>query len=179
MHGLSTAFKRMQGFQLLIGRSMNTLQNLNMKLSVNASSPANISIGVNSTDIAKSTCQDSNPSRFIATSDCGSLASPYTPSRSSKLKTDGKSFHLHCGTDFYLHETDIMAFTAFTFEDCIAACSTFNHQTAGLHGNLTCYCVTFAHGHRENGAPNCYLKGTQNIPPTSDGNVDSATLITS
>ena len=157
---------------------MNTLQDLNLKLSANSSSPANTFIGVNSTDTANSTCQNCNPSTFIATSDCGSLASPYTPpSKISRLRTDGKSFNLHCGTDFYDHNTDIVAFTAFTFEDCIGACATFNHQAAGLHGNLTCYCASFVQGSGENGGAMCFLKGIQNMPPQLKGNVDSARLI--
>ena len=158
---------------------MNTLQNLNTKLSANAPSPANTSIGVNSTDTANSTCQNWNPATFNTTSNCGSLASPYTPpSVISRLKTDGKSFDLYCGTDFYLLNTIIMTFTAFTFEDCIGVCATFNHQAADLHGNLTCYYATFFHGNREKGPPRCYLRGIQELPPTSIANVDSARLIT-
>ena len=161
---------------------MNTLQNLNTKLRANASSPANTSIGVNSTDIANSTCQNSNPWTFITTSDCGSLASPYTPSSSSsRLRMDSKPFDLYCGTDFYLHNTIIIAFTAFTFEDCIGDCATFNHGAADLHGNLMCYYATFVHGNREKGTPSCYLRGIQDLPPTSPptskANVDSARLI--
>ena len=117
-------------------------------------------------------------STILSTSDCGSLASPYTPPFIiSRLTTDGISCNLYCGTDFYDHRTDIMAFTAFTFEDCIGACATFNHQAAGLHGNLISCRASFVQGNGENGGAGCYLKGIQNMPPTLKGNADSARLI--
>ena len=155
------------------------MQDPNTKLNANASSPANTSTQVKSTDIANSTSQNSNPSTFITTSDCGSLDSPYTPPGRSLIRgKEIQSFDLHCGTDLSRKNTEFMGFIAFTFEDCIAACANFNQQAPTLHGNLTCYGASFVHDLGENGRPSCYLKGVQDIAPTSDPDVDSARLIT-
>ena len=154
------------------------MQDPNTKLNSNASSPTSTSIQVTSTDIANSTCRNSDPSTFITTSDCDSLGSPYTPpGRSLILGKDIESFDLHCGTDLSRNNTEFMGFMAFTFEDCIAACANFNQQAPTLHGNLTCYGASFVHGLEDNGRPSCYLKGAQDIAPSSNAEVDSATLI--
>ena len=154
------------------------MQNLNKKLSANASSPTTTSTEVKSTDIANSTCQNSDPSTFNTTSDCGSLGSPYAPPDRSLVTGKIESFDLHCHTDFSSNNTEFMAFTAFTFEDCIAACANFNQQAPFLYGNLTCYGASFVHGLGENMRPSCYLKGAQDIAPSSNADVDSAMLIT-
>ena len=73
-----------------------------------------------------------------------------------------------------------MTFLAFTFEDCIVGCATYNQRVPTLHPNSTCYGVSFDNYYGgENQEPNCYLKGVQNLAPTSKpGKSSSALLIT-
>ena len=71
--------------------------------------------------------QDSQPGSFIATSDCSSLSSPYVPSLTSMALTSSNvSFDIKCGTDYSDPDADFLTVAVFTFEDCIAACASFN-----------------------------------------------------
>ena len=159
----------------MLGYSTNTLQGLNATLNAKDSS----GIG-NSTSTANMTCQNSDPATFIPTTDCNSLASPYTPSKASVgLSTSNNSFNIHCDTDYVSPSVDFMSFLAFTFEDCISGCASYNQRPPTLHPNSTCYVVSFDNGGGENQGPNCYLKGAQNLTPTSKpGKTSSALLIT-
>lgn len=162
---------------------MHTLQSLNETLNMNSSSPKHSTDSDNSTIAANSTCQSSNSSNsnsgsFVATSDCSSLASPYTPPTSILgLPTSNNSFNIHCDTDYSTSSMDFMAFLAFTFEDCIAACAGYNQRVPSLHPNSTCYGVTFDLGVGENMGPSCFLKGRQNIAPSSRPGVSSSALL--
>ena len=154
---------------------MQRLQDLNATL--NAASHQ-------SNNTTNTTSQNSNPASFIPTSDCTSLASPYTPpSKILGLSTTNNSFNIHCGTDYVdpgeKPSVDFMSFVAFTFEDCIVGCASYNQRVPTLHPNSTCYGVTFDNYGGEDQAPNCFLKGVQNLAPTSKpGRTDSALLIT-
>ena len=71
--------------------------------------------------------QDSEPGSFIATSDCSSLSSPYVPSLTSMALTSSNvSFNIKCDTDYSDPDADFLTVAVFTFEDCIAACASFN-----------------------------------------------------
>ena len=160
---------------------MNTLQKFNATLNSNDSSDSNNSRGTdNSTSTTNTTCQNTDAASFIPTSDCTSLASPYTPPTSILgLSTSNDSFNIHCDTDYMDASVDFMSFLAFTFEDCIVACASYNQRVPTLHPNSTCYGVSFDIGVGENQGPNCFLKGVQNLAPTSrPGTSSSALLIT-
>ena len=78
--------------------------------------------------------QDSQPGSFIATSDCSSLSSPYVPSLTSMALTSSNvSFDIKCGTDYSDPNADFLTVAVFTFEDCIAACASFNEVRFLLH----------------------------------------------
>ena len=71
--------------------------------------------------------QDSDPGSFISTSDCSTLSSPYIPSLTSMALTSSNiSFEIKCNTDYSDPDADFMTVAVFTFEDCIAACASFN-----------------------------------------------------
>ena len=71
--------------------------------------------------------QDSKPGSFVATSDCSSLSSPYIPSLTSMALTSSNvSFNIKCDTDYTDPDADFLTVAVFTFEDCIAACASFN-----------------------------------------------------
>ena len=71
--------------------------------------------------------QDSEPGSFVATSDCSSLSSPYVPSLTSMALTSSNvSFNIKCDTDYSDPDADFLTVAVFTFEDCIAACASFN-----------------------------------------------------
>ena len=158
---------------------MNTLQKLNATLNAKDSSNSNGSRGTdNSTSTANTTCRNTDSSSFIPTSDCTSLASPYTPPTSILgLSTSDNSFNIHCDTDYGDTSVDFMTFLAFTFEDCIAACANYNQRVPALHPNSTCYGVSFDVGVNENQGPNYFLKGAQNLTPTSRPGVSSSALL--
>ena len=164
---------------------MLTLQELNATLNAKDSSDDNRSSGTdNSTSTANTTYQNSDAAYFIPTSDCTSLASPYTPPTSMlgllAPATSNSFFNIHCNTDYSRPQlVDFMSFLAFTFEDCIVGCASYNQRVPALHPNSTCYAVSFVNSGGEYQRPNCYLKGAQNLIPTSKpGKVDSALLIT-
>ena len=158
---------------------MNTLQKLNATLNVKDSSDSNNSLGIdNSTSTTNTTCQNTDAASFIPTSDCTSLASPYTPSTGILgLSTSNFSFNIHCDTDYEDTSVDFITFLAFTFEDCIAACASYNQRVPTLHPNSTCYGVSFDVDVRENQGPNCFLKGVQNLAPTLRPGVSSSALL--
>lgn len=163
---------------------MTTLQNLNDSIAgdnstdiANQSPGGNTTAGDDTSHEANSTCKNSNPATFVPTSDCLSLTTPYKlPANKSWLHDD--SFDLHCDTDFNDPAADFLILTMFTFEDCIAACANVNQQALSLHGNLTCYAISYRLDVNENTFPGCYLKGVQNLTPTSNTARQSATLIT-
>lgn len=110
---------------------MSTIHNLDTSLNASSCSTANFfsnannSSGANDSNSASS--QDSNPESFVATSDCSSLSSPYIPSLTSMALTSSNiSFEIKCGTDYWDPDADFMTVAVFTFEDCIAACASFN-----------------------------------------------------
>ena len=71
--------------------------------------------------------QDSDAESFISTSDCSALSSPYIPTLTSMaLNSSNISFDIKCGTDYNDEGADFLTVAAFTFEDCIAACASFN-----------------------------------------------------
>ena len=151
---------------------MNTLQILN----ANASSSRNSTSSDSSTSITNSTCQNSTSVSLNATSDCASLASPYTPAADSiGLTTSNNSFDIHCDTDYSHADADFMSFPALTFEDCIAACASYNQRVPSLHPNSTCYGVSFDLVGRNQGY--CFLKGIQGITPTSRPGITSSALL--
>ena len=158
---------------------MNTLHKLNSKLNAKDSSNNNSSSGIdNSTSTANNTCQNTDSASVIATSDCTSLASPYTPSTSILgLSTSNDSFNIRCDTDYMDASVDFISFFAFTFEDCIVSCASYNQRVPTLHPNSTCYGVSFDVGGRENQGPNCFLKGAQNLSPTSRPGISSSALL--
>ena len=159
-------------------QSMNTLQNLNATLHANDSSPKDLNSTNNSTNTVKTTCQNNNTASFIATSDCSSLASPYTPPTSMLgLSTSNNSFNIHCDTDYMQASVDFMSFLAFTFEDCVVACASYNQRVPSLHPNSTCFGVSYDLGVGENEGPNCFLKGAQNLVPASRPGVSSSALL--
>ena len=160
---------------------MNTLQIFNATLNAKDSSNNNNSRGTdNSTSTTNTTCHYTDAASFIPTSDCASLASPYTPPKSIlSLPTSNDSFNIHCDTDYIDASVDFMTLLAFTFEDCIVACASYNQRNPTLHPNSTCYGVSFDVDVRENEGPNCFLKGAQNLVQTSSpGLISSALLIT-
>ena len=157
---------------------MNTLQKINATLNTKDSSDGNNSRSTDSsTSTANTTCRNTDYGSFIPTSDCTSLASPYTPPTSIlDISTSNDSFNIHCDTDYIDASVDLMSFRAFTFEDCIVACASYNQRVPTLHPNSTCYGVSFD---VSNPKPNCFLKGAQNLAPTSrPGTISSALLIT-
>ena len=80
--------------------------------------------------------QDSKPGSFIATSDCDSLGSPYVPSLTSMaLTARDVSFDIKCGTDYSDPDADFLDRCRLhvSFEDCIAACASFNKVRFLLH----------------------------------------------
>ena len=153
---------------------MHTLQDLNARL--NESSGAD-----NSSSTANTTCKSSDIASLIPTTDCTSLASPYTPPASILgLSTSNNSFNIHCDTDYVDSSVDFMSFLAFTFEDCIVGCASYNQRVPSLHPNSSCYGVSYDNYGGENKEPNCFMKGGQNLAPTSKpGKSSSALLITS
>ena len=164
---------------------MLTLGELNATLNAKDSSD---DIKPNSTDnssgTANITCQNSDAASFIPTSDCNSLASPYTPQLYFQgITAKNNSFNIHCDTDYgspSVDPVDFMSFLAFTFEDCIEGCASYNQRVPTLHPNSTCYVVSFDISWGENQGPNCWLKGAQNLIPRSrPGKISSALLITS
>lgn len=160
---------------------MLTLQEVNATLNAKDSSDDNKSSRTdNSTSTANTTYQNSDPAAFIPTSDCTSLASPYTPPTNILgLSTSTNSFNIHCNTDYVSPSVDFMSFVAFTFEDCIVGCASYNQRVPTLHPKSTCYAVSFDEYFGEDKTPNCFLKGAQNLAPTSKpGKVSSALLIT-
>ena len=160
---------------------MNTLQKINETVNAKDSSESNDSHGAeNPTSTTNTTCQNTDSASFIPTSDCTSLASPYTPPKNLLgAPSSNDSFNLHCDTDYVDRSVDFMSFLAFTFEDCIMGCANYNQRVPTLHPNSTCYVVTFDVGVRENQGPNCFLKGAQNLTPSqAPGSSDSALLIT-
>ena len=153
---------------------MNTLQSLN----ANASSSRNSTSSDSSTSITNSTCQNSTSGSFIPTSDCPSLASPYTPTTNILgTATSNNSFDIHCDTDYSHAPADFMTFTAFIYEDCIAACASYNQRVPSLHLNSSCYGVSFDLGVGENQGPNCFLKGMRDLAPTSRPGITSSALL--
>lgn len=162
---------------------MTTLQNLNATLNAANSSLRNSTGTDNSTSNAITACQtsntqNSNSASFIPTSDCSSLASPYTPPTTIlDASTSKNSFNIHCDTDYIHASADFMSFLAFTFEDCIAACASYNQRVPSLHPNSTCYGVSFDIGGGENHGPSCFLKGKQNLAPTSRPGISSSALL--
>lgn len=101
---------------------MSTVQNLEIDINATSSSTTN-----NDTCTAHNSVQNSNPETFIATSDCSALTSPYTPTlTSTALTSSNNSFDIKCGTDYADPDADLMTVAVFTFEDCIAACASFN-----------------------------------------------------
>ena len=72
---------------------------------------------------------------------------------------------------------DFISFVAFTFEDCIAACASYNLRVPSLHLNSTCYGVSFDLGLGENQGPNCFLKGVPNLEATTRQGVSSSALL--
>ena len=120
---------------------MNTLQNLTATLHAGETPDRNNST---TTDNPNAKCTNTNAASFVATSDCSSLASPYTPpSASLGTSTSNSSFNIYCDTDFEYVPADFLSFTAFTFEDCIAACASYNQRVPSLHPNSTCYGASF------------------------------------
>ena len=160
---------------------MNTVQKINATLNAKDSSDSNDPRATdNSTSTANTTCRNTDPASFIPTSDCTSLASPYTPPPSILglvLSTSKNSFNIHCDTDYIQGSADFMILIAFTFEDCIAACASYNQKVPTLHPNSTCYGVSFDVDVRENEGPNCFLKGVQNLAPTSRPGITSSALL--
>lgn len=158
---------------------MNTLQKLNATLNAKDSSNSNSSRGTdNSTSTANTTCRNTDSASFISTSDCTSLASPYTPPTSILgLSTSNDSFNIHCDTDYMYASADFMSFLAFTFEACIVACASYNQRVPTLHPNSTCYGVNYNLGANEDQGPNCFLKGLQNLAPTSRPGISSSALL--
>ena len=158
---------------------MNTLQKINATLNTKDSSDGNNSRNTdNSTSTANTTCRNTDSASFIPTSDCTSLASPYTPPTSILgLSTSNDSFNIHCDTDYMHVSVDFMSLLAFTFEDCIVACASYNQRVPTLHPNSTCYGVSFDVGVGENQGPNCFLKGAQNLTPTSRPGISSSALL--
>ena len=118
---------------------------------------------------------------FVATSDCSSLASPYTPPSTNLGTTaNNSSFNLYCDTDFGDVPADFISFVAYTFEDCIAACASYNQRVPSLHPKSTGYGATSDVGKSKGQGPSCFSKGIQNLAPTSRPGVSSsAMLITS
>lgn len=129
--------------------SMSTVRNLDACIGANNCSTANYSSNAknSSTADAASTTnnsssqtsqsttdksssqgfQDSEPGSFVATSDCSSLSSPYVPSLTSMALTSSNvSFNIKCDTDYSDPDADFLTVAVFTFEDCIAACASFN-----------------------------------------------------
>ncbi|KAM0798454.1 hypothetical protein BDR22DRAFT_964574 [Usnea florida] len=162
-----------------------TLQGLTATLNAKDSSDGNKSHGTeNSTGTANTTCRNSDAASFIPTSDCTSLASPYTPQLYFEgIIAQNNSFNIHCDTDYpsssLINSVDFMSFLAFTFEDCIVGCASYNQRVPSLHPNSTCYAVSFINSGGENHGPTCWLKGAQNlVPKSSPGETSSALLIT-
>ena len=158
---------------------MNTIQKLNATLNANDSSDStNSSIGENSSSTKNATCNNSDAASFIPTSDCTSLSSPYTPLISILgAYRSNNSFNIHCDTDYIYGPADFMSFLAFTFEDCIMACASYNQRVPTLHPNSTCYGVTFDNDGGENRGPTCFMKGIQNLVPTSRPGISSSALL--
>ena len=74
-----------------------------------------------------SSSQNADPGSFISTSDCSTLSSPYIPTLTSMALTSSNvSFNIKCDTDYPDPDADFMTVAVFTFEDCIAACASFN-----------------------------------------------------
>lgn len=71
---------------------------------------------------------------------------------------------------------DFLSFVAFTFEDCIVACASYNQRVPSLHPNSTCYGVSYDLGIGNEG-PSCFLKGVPNLAPTSRVGVSSSALL--
>ncbi len=110
--------------------SMSTMRNLDSSLNGNCSSTANGTSGANPSN--SQSAQDADPESFISTSDCSDLSSPYIPTLTSMGTTSSNiSFDIKCGTDYNEPSADFMTLAAFTFEDCIAACASFN-EVCGL-----------------------------------------------
>lgn len=161
---------------------MSKLQNLNATLQASESSDRNSSTARdNSTSITDPTCNNTDTASFVATSDCSSLASPYTPpSINVGTAASNSSFNIYCDTDFDYVPADFISFVSYTFEDCIAACASYNQRVPVLHPNSTCYGASFDVGKSEGQGPSCFLKAIQNLTPTSrPGVTSSAMLITS
>lgn len=78
--------------------------------------------------------QDSNPESFISTSDCSSLSSPYVPSLTRMAPTSSNvSFNIKCDTDYSDPDAGFLTVAVFAFENCIAACASFNEVRFFLH----------------------------------------------
>lgn len=116
---------------------MSTIHNFDTSLNASSCSTAIFSSNSNNSSTVKdpsgandsnsASSQDSNPESFVATSDCSSLSSPYIPSLTSMALTSSNiSFEIKCGTDYWDPDADLMTVAVFTFEDCIAACASFN-----------------------------------------------------
>lgn len=119
-----------------------------------------------------------NPTSFVPASDCSSLASPYTPSATVLWSTtSNNSFNVNCDTDHFDMSADLMSFTAFTFEDCITTCASYNQRVPSLRPSSTCYSVSFDHGVGEDQGPNCLMKGIQNLAPSSRPGVSSSAVL--
>lgn len=110
---------------------MNTVQNLDAAIKASESScannlcTANDSSTINSSDYEN--LQDANPESFISTSDCSALSSPYIQIVTSTGLTSSKiSFNAKCDADYNDPDAGFMTVAVFTFEDCIAACASYN-----------------------------------------------------
>lgn len=109
------------------GHSMSTIQNIETDINATSSATANN----NFCTANNSDTQDSNPGTFIATSDCSALTSPYTPNLiSTALTSSNNTSDIKCGTDYPDPDADFLTVAVFTFEDCIAACASYNQVSA-------------------------------------------------
>ena len=111
--------------------NLDTCLNASNCSTANYSSNANNSSTVNGPSVAKDlnsqSSQDFNPASVISTSDCSGLSSPCIPSLiSMALISSNIAFNIKCDIDHYDPDAGFMTVTVFTFEDCIAACASFN-----------------------------------------------------
>ena len=103
---------------------MSTVQKLD-SFNSNSTCPPNLS--TTNTTASSSSAQNADPGSFISTSDCSTLSSPYIPTLTSlSLTSSNISFTIKCDTDYSDPDADFMTVAVFTFEDCIAACASFN-----------------------------------------------------
>ena len=102
------------------------------------------------------------------TDDCTKLPATYISSLSNKT-----SSHISCNTSY--HDHNILGVFVYRFEDCIEACTSFNHFQSS---NTTCFGVTFdLRRPQQGGKGNCFLKDFRGTNATAMNGVSSVEML--